>query len=573
MRIFWNDKGVSTFPFRISVPPISAVRIANQTVLPRGTVKVPYWFQFRAEGGTAPYRWTVVGEAPPGLSLSPTGALTGVPSRRASYKVVVQAQDSSGNAVSRGMGLGIGEVSTGAHVTSRVLTKLPSSPDACATPAGTANFSTRDLSAWTAFSVEDAKPDDGGRIEWLNPFGEVSFSLSFRRKSDPRRCYEFNLPVAGTDAASTPGNWRVRLFWQEGEIMSLPFQIDGAETAVLPGRRALVVSNGVYKNLPPIPSAAAEAAAVAEALRQDGFDVTDLRNSALEELQQAESQFIAKLHAGDVALVYFTGYGFQRNGDNWLPVGNFDPADTRPTANAYSVRRLRGELDEKQVRLAMVVLDAAREQPALAGRAQGTGLARMTADGRTVLVYAVPPGRTEKLPGDSTPGPFAQGFVKTIRTPGAGVQQLLLADLPKAVMALASGRPAPVSLVETSEEFVFRTPSVSQATEFAPPAAARQLSGAWEFGRAESTDPQHPAGPLCTFNLTENRGAFGNAISGSCDPHEAFWRLEGDRLYLVGIRGLVTSVLLKTSQDYWRGPYYEPTGVVHYLKRAGAGPH
>jgi hypothetical protein len=571
MRIFWNDQGVSTFPFRISVPPSSVVQLAGRTVLPRGTVQVQYFFQLRAEGGSPPYRWSMDGSAPPGLSLSPAGALTGVPLRRGSYKLLIHIQDASGNSLTRALGLGIGEVTPGPHVTSRVVTKSPSSPDACATPTGVAKFSTRDLTAWLAFSVEDVNPEDNGRVEWLNPLGEVSQVTSFNRKLDPRRCYEFNMPVAGSVAASKPGPWRARLFWRDAEILTIPFEISDADTGILPGRRALVVGQGGYKSLPSIPSADADSTAVAEALRQDGFEVTLLQNSTLEQLQRAESDFTAKLQRGDVAVVYFTGYGFQRNGDIWLPAANFDPADTRPTANAYSVRRLRGELDEKQIRLAVIVLDAAREQPSLAGRAQSVGLARMTADGRTVLVYAIPPGRTEKVSEDSSPGPFAQGFAKAVRTAGTGVQQLLLADLPKAVAAVAFGRPAPVSLVETAEEFVFRPQPVIRPVEFVPPAAARQLSGTWEFGRAESTDPKQPVGPLCKFNLTENRGAFGNVIAGNCNAQEAFWRLEGDRFYLVGIRGMVTSVLFKTSQDEWKGPYLQPVGVVHYLKRAG--PH
>ena len=570
LRILWNDQGVATFPFRISVPPASAVHFGNSTVLPRGTMNVPFSFQFKADSGAAPYRWSIVGSAPPGLILSPAGDLTGVPSRRGSYKLVIRVEDSAGNSLTRGVGLGIAEVSPGPHVSSRVLTRSPASPDACATAPGTANFSSQDLTAWVAFKVEDAVPEDGGRVEWLDPFGEVSSSIGFARKADPRRCYEFNLPIAGTKAASMPGNWRVRLFWREAEIMTIPFQISTAAGGVLPGRRALVAGNSVFKKLPGIPSVAADCTVVAEALRQDGFDVAVIENSTLEELQRAEGEFVAKLQPGDVAVVYFTGYGFQRNGDNWLPAANFDPADSRPAANAYSVRRLRGELDERRVRLAVIVLDAAREQPALAGVGQGTGLARMTPDQRTILVYSVPPGRIEKLAGDAGPSPFAQGFVKAISESGIGVQELLLRNLPKTVTTLAAGRVPPLSLIETSEEFVFRTPAVRRPAEFAPPAVAQKLAGVWQFSRVESANPRLPVGPLCTFNFTQNRGTFGYVISSSCNPNESFWRVDGERLYLVGSGGIVTSVLSKTSDDYWKGPFFVPDGSVHSLGRADA---
>ena len=566
LQVFLNDSLTSSSAFTITRPPNTVVNLVSRTLLPFGALQVRYFFQLRAAGGSAPYRWSLVGNAPPGMNLSSSGEISGAPTRGGNYRVVVRAEDSAGNSVTRALGFGVQTPLPGRRVTAHLLTKSPSSPDACATPGGSTDFLTTDLSAWVAFSVEGAQPGDLGEVQWLNPAGEVEESVWFNHKPEYRRCYELNLPIAGAKASSMPGNWRVRLLWWRAEIMSIPFQISDATVAVLPGRHALVVGNGAFKNLPPIPSAAAETAAVAKALRQDGFDVIEAEDLSLAELRRVESDFTGRLRKGDVAVVYFTGYGFQRGNDNWLLATNFDPRDSAPLANAYSVVRLREALDAKGVRLAIVALDAAHELPALASRAQAPGLARMAADSHIVYVYAVPPGRTETRPQDASPGAFAQAFVRAIRTESMGVQDLLLRELPNDAATLAPGRPAPSTLLETSEEFVFRTPAVNRPVEFAPEAAARELSGEWEFGRAAGTEPRYLPGPRCKFSFTANRGKFGNVIEGSrCS--EIFWRLEGQRLYVLDGSGLVTTAFSQTADGYWTGGHLELIGIVHYLKR------
>ena len=567
LQVYYNDQKVSWFPFTISRPPNTVVNLVSQTVLASATMNVPYFLQLRASGGSPPYRWSVAGNVPPGMSLSPAGELTGTPTRRGTYRVAVRAEDSAGNAVTRTLGLGVFDGAVDRRAAARVITKSPSAQDACAAE-GIAKFLTTDLTAWVAFSVDGAKPDDNGEIQWLNPFGEVEDPIRFTRQPDERRCYLFNLPIAGAKAASMPGNWRFRVLWRNAEILSIPFQISDGSEAAVPGRHALVVGNGEFQNLPAISSAAADTAAVAQALRQDGFEVTEVRNPTNEELRAVETDFAGKLQKGDVALVYYTGYGFQRGGDNWLPATNFAPADPRPTANAYSVTRLHEALGAKGVRLAVIVLDAARELPVLASRSQGPGLARMTADAHTVFVYSVPPGRTEARTQNASPGPFAQAFIKAIRTERTGIRQLLQADLPKAAAALAPNRPAATTLLETNEEFVFRTPSVSQPVEFAPGAAGAQLSGVWEFGNAAGTNSKMLPGPRCKLNFTLNRGAFGNVIERSACA-ESFWRMDGEQLFVMNPGGYVTTIFSKTPDGYWIGPFFRPEGIMHYLKRPG----
>ena len=47
--------------------------------MPESFVGVAYSTQLFASGGVEPYKWSATGKLPDGLSLSDTGALTGVP--------------------------------------------------------------------------------------------------------------------------------------------------------------------------------------------------------------------------------------------------------------------------------------------------------------------------------------------------------------------------------------------------------------------------------------------------------------------------------------------------------------
>jgi hypothetical protein len=225
LRIFGNDQGIAILPFRVSPPPNSQVRFLNNTVLARGTVNVPYRYQFRAGGGAPPYRWTLSGNPPPGLTVSNEGLVSGTPLRRGSFRLLVRVEDSAGNATTRALGFSVGVVPQTVHIASAGLTKAAAGPDACAVAEGTDRFSTSDPFARLVFSVDGEKPGERAGVEWLGPSGEVQFFTGFESKEEHRPCYRFRMPIAGNKAAKMPGNWTARVHWLDGEILTIPFQI------------------------------------------------------------------------------------------------------------------------------------------------------------------------------------------------------------------------------------------------------------------------------------------------------------------------------------------------------------
>jgi uncharacterized repeat protein (TIGR01451 family) len=66
------------------------------TPLPPGTVCQPYTANLPAvQGGTAPFTWSTPGPLPPGLTLSPDGAITGTPTSDGTFPFTANVVDSS----------------------------------------------------------------------------------------------------------------------------------------------------------------------------------------------------------------------------------------------------------------------------------------------------------------------------------------------------------------------------------------------------------------------------------------------------------------------------------------------
>lgn len=67
------------------------------TSLPPGQVDSTYLVSVLASGGVTPYAWTVsFGSLPPGLSLSPGGIISGIPTKAGTYNFATTVVDSSG---------------------------------------------------------------------------------------------------------------------------------------------------------------------------------------------------------------------------------------------------------------------------------------------------------------------------------------------------------------------------------------------------------------------------------------------------------------------------------------------
>ena len=95
-RLLARNGAVTLDSNSIAICPVCEPITLSPSTLPNGTIGAAYNETITATGGTPTYTFDVVsGSLPPGLSLSLTGALTGVPTTAGSFTFTVRATDAN----------------------------------------------------------------------------------------------------------------------------------------------------------------------------------------------------------------------------------------------------------------------------------------------------------------------------------------------------------------------------------------------------------------------------------------------------------------------------------------------
>jgi tetratricopeptide (TPR) repeat protein len=211
----------------------------------------------------------------------------------------------------------------------------------------------------------------------------------------------------------------------------------GAKPSSLPGKRvALVIGNDDYENLPDLKKAVNDSRSVGQALTRLGFDVTVVENAPRRTINARLAEFTGKVGPGDTAFFFFAGHGVQISGTNYLM-----PVDT-PEAREGQERFVMGEgipadgivqqVQERGAKVAMLVLDACRDNPFAKAGTRGVGGTRgltiMTVPEGVFVIYSAGIGETalDRL-GDDDPDPnsvFTRTFVKLLGEPGLTVHSI-----------------------------------------------------------------------------------------------------------------------------------------------------
>lgn len=104
------NPGGTSAPALVSITVAAPTLAIGPDVLPNSVLGQSYGQGFAASGGLAPYAFAVAdGALPPGLSLSGSGALSGVPTGIGAYAFTIAATDAGGQTASRAYSLTIEE--------------------------------------------------------------------------------------------------------------------------------------------------------------------------------------------------------------------------------------------------------------------------------------------------------------------------------------------------------------------------------------------------------------------------------------------------------------------------------
>jgi hypothetical protein len=201
-------------------------------------------------------------------------------------------------------------------------------------------------------------------------------------------------------------------------------------------RVALLVGNNGYENVPRLETAINDARALGETLRTLGFKVSIGENQSRRSMSEALLAFDRTVELGDTALFFFAGHGFEIHGQNYLlPIDV--PAATEGQEElvrdaAFAVERIVDRLQVRGARIAILVLDACRNNPFERTGTRsitGTGgLASMTPSEGVFVVFSAGAKQTalDRLT-DSDPDPnsvFTRNFVRELGTPALTLVQI-----------------------------------------------------------------------------------------------------------------------------------------------------
>jgi uncharacterized caspase-like protein len=224
-------------------------------------------------------------------------------------------------------------------------------------------------------------------------------------------------------------------------------------------RVAFVAGTDKYDNLgrdKQLQRAVNDARAVAASFKALGFDVTALENVARGQFNNEWQKFLDKLKSGDTAAVYYAGHGVEIEGLNFLlprdiPDIKFGRQE-QIKRESISVAELLLDLRTRNPEIALIVLDACRDNPLIPDemRSAGTvnrGLAPLKGEPPkgTFILYSAGAGESalDRLPGDDpdkTNSIFTRKLLPLLGTKGMALHDLarqLRAD----VLQLASTVP------------------------------------------------------------------------------------------------------------------------------------
>jgi WD40 repeat protein len=205
-------------------------------------------------------------------------------------------------------------------------------------------------------------------------------------------------------------------------------------------RVALVVGNDAYEHLPSdrqLHNAVNDARSVKAALEQLGFTVIVKEDVRRADLVDALSDFAARIGKDDIAFFFYAGHGVSLNGANYIlptdisaPRANGRDEEARLADNALAETRVIERMKDAGARVALVVLDACRDNPlaATGGRTIGgsRGLAPPPEGEGLMSIYSAGIGQSAWDRLDDSDGSknsvFTRVFVDVLKTPGLDLQ-------------------------------------------------------------------------------------------------------------------------------------------------------
>jgi len=257
--------------------------------------------------------------------------------------------------------------------------------------------------------------------------------------------------------------------------------------AILPAaaakRVALVIGNAAYVQAGALTNPVNDAADMAKALTEAGFEVTlglDLDRRGFDEKLRT---FARSLDGADTAVLFYAGHGLQVAGRNYLVsvdagLGTERDLDFEAVSLDFVLRQMEVGRDGKT---SIVFLDACRDNPLARNLARsmgtrsasiGAGLAEVQTGVGTFIAYSTQPGNVA-LDGAGRNSPFTAALAAHVSEPGRSLTALMI-EVRNDVLKATAGRQVPWDHSALTSDFFFQ-PEAQAASGPALPAAAQEI--------------------------------------------------------------------------------------------------
>lgn len=273
------------------------------------------------------------------------------------------------------------------------------------------------------------------------------------------------------------------MVWCRRLIIILALQALAVLPASAAKRVALVIGNAAYAQANALTNPVNDAADMAKALTEAGFDVTlglDLDRGGFNEKLRA---FSRALDGADTALLFYAGHGLQVAGHNYLvPVdaglGSERDLDFEAISLDFVLRQMEVGREGKT---SIVILDACRDNPLARNLARsmgtrsaavGSGLAEVQTGVGTFIAYSTQPGNVA-LDGAGRNSPFTAALTAHVLEPGRNLTALMI-EVRNDVLKATDGRQVPWDHSALTSDFYFQ-PDTQAAKEAAIPTEAQEI--------------------------------------------------------------------------------------------------
>jgi uncharacterized caspase-like protein len=247
-------------------------------------------------------------------------------------------------------------------------------------------------------------------------------------------------------------------------------------------RIALVMGNSNYgKEIGSLANPVNDAAAMAAALQQTGFQVVKVTDADWKAMKRAIKDFGDKLtKAGPEAtgLFFYAGHGVQIQGLNYLvPIGADINNEGDVGIESLSADDVLKQMEFAGTRVSIVILDACRNNPMQRSfRSATRGLAPMQAAQGSFIAYSTSPGSVA-ADGNGTNSPYTTALAKTIVQPGMGIEEAFR-EVRTQVMAATKDKQVPWDSSSLTAPFFFKGAQFKTASQPAPEPVAKPATNA-----------------------------------------------------------------------------------------------